>query len=263
MQSYSQSNSLVPVGTMYQPYKRRRTNRFIGTRYYSTRPTPGLYRAPSVYSYTGAARRLFGVGGMKKAIKSIAEHKYFDTQTVYGATSGIFAPGQLNLLTQMPQGASDVTRIGDKTTGLSLEVRMEIHPPFLVAQSVLFPMRLLLFIWKDDSAPTAAQILSDPSTAGCMTSPLNHDYKIKRRILHDQVYWTYNDYTGNDTGTFNPYVNCKHYFPLNKYGKLNEINFIGGGSSAINHIYALLTSPTPNAANWGINFYARYNFLDV
>ena len=85
----------------------------------------------------------------------------------------------------MAQGSGQNNRIGDKVTGTSLEMKYELFLSGLATQNPLNTTRVILFIWKDDTTPTVADILEDPTYPSL--SPFNHDKKVKRKILYDKV----------------------------------------------------------------------------
>jgi len=196
----------------------------------------------------------------------MAEHKFSDTLIIINTGNPITTAGAITRLTGIAQGITDVTRIGDKVTGLSLEVRFMIEPAFVTTDARIYQLRMIIFIWKDETVPTAADIIQSNIVTNQMISPLDHDRKVKRKILHDQVYYGMNN-TGTTTiSTYQPYTNQKIYIPLmNIKNNRNVVNFTDNATppNAINHIWILLLCPVGATAEWNTTIYTRYNYADV
>lgn len=243
-------------------YKKRIKRAGYGTRYYSTRKYPGLYRSSSKYNVTGRALRRLGRYKLRQAIKSIAERKFYDNQI--GQTSAgnnLNDAGFLYALSDMTQGAGQSQRIGDKCTGSSLEWRGVCFSPALVTTVPYITVRVIIFVWRDDTTPVLADIIEDVTNP--TLSPLAHDTKIKRKVLFEKTWTQYLDPT-NKTVTI-PNQLVKAVIPLNKM-KYNIVNFQGGTTIAVNHIYFLSVSNTPNGTpntEWNFGHYFRYSFIDM
>lgn len=251
---------------MPRNYKRRFPGKKMGygTRYYSSRRYPGLYRSNSKYNLIGSALRRIGKFKLRQAIKSVAERKWYDN-TLFLSNA---LPNQLDIngfffsLTDMPQGSGQQQRIGDKCTGSSIEVRMVLSSPALVTTAVYLIMRTIIFVWKDDTAPGLADIL-EPGAWNPVNAPLNHDTKIKRKILYDACSAHYLETVTKNS--MSPLKYKKIVLPLNKLRNLNIINFQAGTTVGVNHIYILHLADTPAVANqtWTLNASYRYNFIDM
>lgn len=251
-------------------YSRRRFPRPYGTRYYSTRPVTGMYRSSSKLMLTGRARRLFSQRRLKKALYAIAEHKFFDIGTTFiSGTNGILNTGTITPITDMAQGLLDTTRIGDKVTGLSLELNISVESPGSVNQNVIFNLRAIVFIWKDDTAPTTFQVLQ--AYTGGITSPtymypLNHDQSAKRKIIFDKRFTTAADHDGTSTISMSrPGFTRKYLIPLsNLKGGLNVQEFQAATATAIKGINILLISDaSTQATTWDVYLHTRYNYVDM
>lgn len=251
-----------------------------GTRYASTRRVGGLYRSSSRYVLTGRARRVFrGRGNFKKALRSVAEKKYWDFGSGYRpgviAETPVTDAGVFHEITAVPQGQEVIARIGDKTTGSSIEINYTIQSfkgGLINPISTLF-IRFTIFIWKDDTMPTVPDINENAyaATLGVFApiAPLNHDRKVKRKILYDKVhtlhtYWNVTD----EYSVFVPAITKRFSIPLTKlkYG-LGTINFYAGSEAGVNKIYLLMQSNVgaADAATraWQVAVYTRYNFIDM
>lgn len=211
-------------------------------------------------------------------MRSVAERKYWDNAVGFNVVLGgppITTTGGLFLITGVPQDNTVLGRIGDKMTGTSIEVNFSMYAPN--PAGTYDPLeqwwfRMTIFIWKDDSAPVEADITEQAYaiTQNVLTpiAPLNHDRKIKRKILYDKVFSGIRAFFGVDAYTvWTPIVTKRFAIPLTKLGKLSTVNFLSGSNNAINHIYVLLTSNCPPAvaptSAWVIELYTRYNFIDM
>lgn len=247
-----------------------------GTRYYSTRKTPGLVRTPARYSLRGRARR-FGKERLKQALYALAEHKFFDTVSEYPTavvptTTGVTTDGKMFCITDVMNGSTDVTRIGDKCTGTSLQIRFNIDPPLVDDQAQTIMWRVVVFIWKDDTDPIIGDILL--TTASRPITPplafLNHDKKIKRKILYDKTFSSVSSWDNTEntiTGSENGNIYRDVFIPLKgQKNRLNIINYQAGGTTGVNKIWVLLVNnvtPADIAKTWQITIGTRYNFIDM
>lgn len=234
-----------------------------GTRYYSSRRYPGLYRSNSKYNLIGSALRRIGKFKLRQAIKSVAERKWYDNVLFLSSAGNLLsANGFFYALTDMAQGSGQQQRIGDKATGSSLEVRMVLSSPGAATTAVYLVMRTVIFVWKDDTTPTLPDIL-EPGAWNPVNAPLNHDTKIKRKILYDACSSHYLEPVSKNA--MSPIKYKKIILPLNKLRNLNVINFQAGTTTAVNHIYILHLADTPATANqtWTLNASYRYNFIDM
>lgn len=294
--------------------------RRFGTRYFSTRKTPGFYRTAARWALAGPAKRLFGRfsrGGtrsqIKKIVRSIAEKKIHGAalSLTNGTVGEVLAAGVMALLTNIAVGTEVTQRIGDKVLGSSLVVRMLVKAPQAKAASAIPPiswgiypepayyLRVIIFIWKDDSTPTLDDILDPVADIDVyhrnVLAHLDHDRKIKRKILMDEVYNLYNGSTnevnqqsgttgvpteysvGYSGGVHVPTMSKTLVFNLAKIRRgLNQVNYIGTSSTnPINGIYIYFTSnaasditvfpPTPSneSTAWDIMINSRYTFTDM
>lgn len=235
-----------------------------GTRYYSSRRNPGLFRTSSSYSITAAARRRLGRYRLKQAIKSIAERKFYDNTVIQSpAGNNLNDLGFIYALSDLTQGSGQNQRIGDKCTGNSVEWRGYLYSPGAVTTVPYILIRVIFFIWKDDTTPLLGDILEDP--ANPLISPFTHDQAVKRKILYDKTWTQFLDPTTKNTTV--PNKNTKAIIPLSKIKRgLNIVNFQGGTTIAINHVYFLSVSNTPNGTpntEWNFGHSFRYNFIDM
>jgi hypothetical protein len=205
-------------------------------------------------------------------VRSLAEHKYWDTQLTFGPTHSfqVNENGIVVQVTGVSPGSSDTTRIGDKVTGTSFQITLNITPSGLITMQPSISHRLIVFIWKDDTNPTAADILQTSTPFPVSTTmpfrPLNHDKKIKRKILIDQTINNFCD-LGQVAfaGSANPNWTKKWVIPLAKYGNLAKINYNVGTTDGVNNIWYLIIASGAGLANsfWEQTLYTRYNYIDM
>lgn len=248
-------------------------------------------------------RRRFGGSGkrqIERVVRSIAEKKYNDLGKSFtnNVAARVSYTGNIYFLNQIDQGQTDTTRIGDKVTGTSLQVNFMVVNPGYFNDTALnikyiplknYYLRIIIFIWKDDLAPTVNDIIDggspdEPRTAGILGF-LDHDRKVKRKVIMDEVFNLYCDTTSQVdgtseptlsmpyTGSYKPNMFIRRAFDLTKLrGGLNVLNFVGSTNvDPVNGIYMLLISnthqdntPTPAINDcWNVYGSFRYNFIDM
>jgi len=249
-------------------YRRYPSN--LRTRYYSTRRYPGMYRLASRTVYP---RRIGNVtrSQIQRVVRGLAERKYFETIEVYTGGDAVDWNGTIEVLTLLPQGTTDHSRIGDKCTGTSLEFMWDFKPSLtnyttIKAQIML---RIILFIWKDEVVPTPGDLLHLAVVGGTDMAPLapfHHDKRIARKILWDSGPMPF-FFSVQSQIVWQMARAGKQVINLVNRGKDRVINFWGGTSAtATNHIYACyITNADQSVSNttWQLNAYSRYNFQDL
>lgn len=266
------------MGTFTTNYRRKYypKPRFAGTRYRSNRKVTGVYRSGSRTIVSGAAKRRYGRQMVLKALRSVAEHKYHDVIYQFDGTDGYVSSTSLVLrLSEVPQGSTDVERIGDKLTMTSLEFRFTSYPIVDIKTNDTSTYRITVFLWKDDTVPSVYNIYESSGGAGAIDQfpgcwPFTHDTAIKRKILYDKTISTVGASTatqivGCDNKTFQQHTVI---IPLYKMKK-NTIWFENGSLNGVNKIYAIITGDVPlaNIPSVTIPHYvyiwSRLNFIDV
>lgn len=203
----------------------------------------------------------------------MAEHKYFITQDDFTGNTN-----SLKNVTLVPSGNTQISRIGDIITGTSLEVMMswQVPQPNQNPISTTINWRWIGLIWKDDTTPTLATVL-DPvvglSTLFNPLRPLNHDLKVKRKVLWNKIWSSYGWIDFNIiadqyyTTTSNPRGTSQFVVNLTKYqrNKLNRINFLPGSTVGVNHIYSCIftSEPAGNDSYSEAQSVFKYNFIDM
>lgn len=209
-------------------------------------------------------------------IKSVAEHKYRDTSILQQQPLGPTVDGLVTSLVDIPSGLLDVNRIGDKVTGLSLQLTCSIFSPHIATLSdSIFIFRILVFIWKDDTPPVRDDILTIGAAGLPALLPnlwfLNHDKKVKRKLLLDKTFVAADQSVLNvaitySTAYWRPHIAYKVYIPLSKYKRDAIINYDGNTTNGTNKIYCLTLanlSAGNQSQSWNVVVASRYNYIDM
>lgn len=191
-----------------------------------------------------AARLATAIAPMIASINT--ESKYFDTNQ--GATP-LLGTLQVLPLSNIAQGTTDTTRIGNSILAKNISIKYQITPNYT---GLLYnPIRMLLIVDKmqNGSTPAMADIFETTTT---YLSPLNKDYSDRFVVLKDKLIMT------NQNG--NQAVHGKFFKKLDFHIRYKGIS--GGVSDqAPNALYLLwwyaaaINGPT-------CNIYSRLNFTD-
>lgn len=170
---------------------------------------PGISRRSQASAQRGArsrqnvvriARAMPRAGGLvtKAQVKQMivsridreAEDKYFDT--VGGGGAAVTYNGTTPFsITDIAQGASDTSRVGDALVAKRLRWRSLATYNLSATQSASINiLRLVVFVWKPffaDVAPTVAKVMTYTGTQYAAQSYLTHDGIDQIKVLFDQV----------------------------------------------------------------------------
>lgn len=217
----------------------------------------------------------------------MAEKKYGDSGFILSPNTTLVPlpslpvsySGSIGNCTAVVLGTSDQNRIGDKVTGTSLEVNYSVYAPDAAIIAGYVPennywFRIIFFIWKDDTTPTPGDITDQSlllvGNIYTPMAPLNHDRKVKRKILYDKTHHLFTSTSTSNTtvACFNPQVTRRFSINLTKLrGGLNIINYQNNTTTGVNNIYLLLYSNIAPAATaltgWEAQIWTRYNFIDM
>lgn len=204
----------------------------------------------------------------------MSEHKYF--LTGYSRPEGFLTDTTPQILTLVSQGFSEITRIGDKMEGTSLECRMVCYLPVSYSNQRAISWRFTGFIWKEQagvgSEPALADIY-DPNLGAGTTflhtlQPFNHNKKIARKILWDKQWMHFMDgnlvssnwFTNAGSGVFSK----KFTINLTKLKRgLNKVNFQPASTIGRNHImFCILTNTAGGSASLNFDVQFKYTFVD-
>lgn len=187
----------------------------------------------------------------------MAEPKYLDQETNWpdGSNLQINKVPRVRDLSAVPQGTTDTDRIGDKLTVTSVEIRGRIYFDWATTPAIMnnyvqsCRVRLVVFIWKDDTVPIASDIIQSIgyNAGNVCSAPFNHDKKVKRKVICDKTWTVQNDGYAVTLGGFQSvpgagsqkaireYCSFKH-LPLS----LRTINYQAGSTIGVNKVYAML-----------------------
>lgn len=200
------------------------------------------------------------------------EHKFHDF--VSTSTNLINTFGSMQTFSDIAQGLSDSNRVGDKLVMNSLELNYWFQSNTSLPSTNQIILRVIVFIWKDDTVPTLADILANGvgvSPEVIMTGPLSHDRKVKRKLLYDKTFYRSGGLVSTAPGLAvtqgNAFWTVKHFLDLKKLPvPIRTINYQGGSVIGVNKVYQLVVSNIPvgvvaaNAPN--MYFYHRTNYVD-
>ena len=216
---------------------------------YTTRRFPGRFRTPTRMVGGRRFRRL-NRRGLQNFVLNLNEKKFYDEfVTVTDANKD----GAMFCLTDIPQGSSVITRVGDKVVMRNLIVRGRIFYDWTdtthrTSYGPEVRVRILIFIWKDDTDPDVDDLV-DSSTSffpiDACSFMLDHDRKVKRKLLWDHTYDIKNDAFG--VSSYNPVygtgsaADVKTYIDLSRIPlPLRTINFAASTLTGVNKIWMLI-----------------------
>lgn len=235
------------------------------------------YGKTSSASFTRAGRRLFR-REVINIIEKQAETKYHEGYILFYtdgiSDTSIYRDGQIVDLCRISQGSDENQRIGNQITLTSFQCKYTVNRwDFTTGDQVVvkpvFMLRCIVFTWKDDSAPTVGQVLSGLDTGTVdelfiwTLAPLNHERKVKRKILYDKTLVDYVSPNGDYTLHGNQFVDM--YFPIKKFRK---VYYGPTGLDGVNKLYMLLISNVDIGGGtkqepWPVYMYFRVNYKDL
>lgn len=213
-----------------------------GKRYYT-------YKRSGGKGYKKYKRGPAGVSGRRiikicdTVLKRRMEKKYHINDNLVWNTNTLLDPGTTSCysITNVLQGNTDVTRIGDKLwiSALLLRFTFKLYPESTsVNGQNQTRLRIIVFQWLDSdnyNAPTVAKLMNDNSD---FWTSWNHDNGAMYYMLHDQFY----NFSDN-----NP---CRSWtIPI--IPKFRKIDYTSGGTSGNKKIYVLVMGDSFHRASTG------------
>jgi len=183
---------------------------------------------------------------VKEQLNETVEHKYFLASD--SATTVDFG-GAVYDKTPVPQGDTDVTRDGDKIKLEEISFRYTVQ---IADTTNVF--RVILFQWHPSSSPGITNILLTVGSANGVNSALTVDYEQQYKILYDRTHYL-NNVAVPQTGLTEAVVIKK--------GFQKQMQFIAGGTTGTNHIWAAFISDSAAATHPSINSSMRIRFSDA
>lgn len=187
-----------------------------------------------------------------RAIKSKEELKFFDTVL---SNASINLAGRTDVLTLIPQGVTDITRVGDYATLEDLELRF-----FFGTGDSTNELRIVLWQYFENTilqTPGSVVILEDGAAGVANTPEVNSQYQLPRKpnsykILKD---WTIDL---SDQARPNGHFVYKHKFDVRK-----KINFNQAVTTGYNHVCLTILSDSAAAPNPSVTYTSRIRFTDA
>jgi len=161
-------------------YVRQRRGGFVTSRTTATQTGP-MYKRK--FAFANPINKK-----IQKAILSRFEGKYRAFRATV-ATDIRWDVPLLFALSDVPQGNTDITRIGDKLTPTSLEVNYLLQVSQGATTNV-GSIRVTVFRWHpyyDTETPALGNIFSATGDVAAYQSPINHDDRNQFNILYDKI----------------------------------------------------------------------------
>lgn len=200
---------------------------------------------------SGKTGKIASVGQVRQMIKSTM---HFEDELKYYVTSdtatGVGFSGTVSSLCTIPQGITDITRVGDS---LNLE-EIEFHYAWSYGDPTN-ACRLILFQWYPQSTPAVVNVLyQGPGTALAPYSPYNVDVESQYKILYDETIYVNN--------LSLPQVGTTKVIKI-KEGFKRRLDFVAGSTTGSNQIYKLMISDSGAVPNPSLNSYSRVRYTDA
>lgn len=183
----------------------------------------------------------------KRVVNRMAEKKWYTSHTAVD----ISQTGNIDWLSQIPQGDTDLTRDGDQCRLTSLSFKGN-----LIAASTdgTNTVRIIIFKWNDNnivSAPDLDDILTATGTGEVPLGMYQQDNVRSKRfnILYDKLY---------SLDDFHPQTIIN-----TKIKMRSPINFNGGGTTGRGHIYLLYVSNSNATPHPTLNYAFKFVFTDT
>lgn len=198
---------------------------------------PVLKKGVRAYKVVDTTKMTIGAR-IKKAIEKSKEGKYVDRKLVTAAA--LTTAGLVSKLSLIPQGTTDVTRIGDAVTLTGVELRVDGSSAAAGSADTSI-VRYVVFQWKadDTTAPIVGDILDLSVSTAPYTAPYNHDKKSQYKIIDD--FRIAVSATGPDT-----YQSVRKYFGRRM---LKDVRFLAAGNNGYNHVYIISVANNTVVAN--------------
>lgn len=172
--------------------------------------------------------------------------------------------GTIATLTPITAGSGVLQRVGNKVVMKNLQIRGRIYYDWLDdakrgAYATHCRVRILIFIWKDDTVPTSGDIINAPGgilLQDACSFFLDVDRKPKRKLLYDGIYDIRNDSQYTSVGNLNPIPGPESEKSINLYMDLTRlplslrtITYAGSGTtSGINNLFVVVVADAEGSA---------------
>lgn len=184
---------------------------------------------------------------VKRQILKDVETKYIDSYgDVNPGTAGALVP-----FTDVSQGVTDVTRIGDKLTIRRLNLYYN-----LIGADTTNIFRVILFQWYVNTnikVPAISDILQQPANKPWLSTYVN-DYQDQFHVFYDKKHAM-----SVSGGNNSIYVKAKLKL---KYLK-KTVQYLVGGIEGSNKCYMIVLSDSTTVSHPQINYYCRFQYDDA
>lgn len=179
-------------------------------------------------------------------IRGEQEVKFLD---VVNATTVSYS-GSVIALTNVPQGTTNITRIGNEVTPRKLKIRLTAS-----CADAYNVVRVLVFRWNQRFSidpPDPADILELVASTNAVNSALTHDERSAFKILYDRTVVMVLS-TSNNTAQIEIDLKLKQ----------KPISYFGTSSSdQLNGYYIMWISDSSAVTHPGMNYYSRFEYTD-
>jgi hypothetical protein len=181
---------------------------------------------------------------IQQMLEKDMEVKYVPTST---AATAVTYAGTITLLSNIAQGQTDLTRVGDSAIIKSVEINCMCQPADAVNM-----IRLIVFQWHSPSAPTPIDVLSEVSTTRAPLSAYQHDLRDQFTVFIDELFVL-------DT-TAHPIA--AKIIKKFKGWSVDEIQFQGASITQMNGIYMLWISDSSAVTHPTATWFSNVEFTD-
>lgn len=183
---------------------------------------------------------------VNKKLRNDAELKFHVEHNV----NTVLNTGFVSILSDPTTGNTDETKVGDKITMKSLRLNYIVSN----GDAINF-VRVCIFQFTDSNNP------GNPTVASCLqnvaypiVSPWNHDnvHSKKYKVLYDKVHFLSEANNASNIASVT----------INK-GFNRNLQFEGGGPSAVGHLYIMVISDSGAAPSPAIEYYSKLQYTDL
>lgn len=153
-------------------------------------------------------------------------------------------------LSNVAQGQTDITRVGDELYISSYQLRYVGKANSTDGKNLL---RVILFQWSSNSTPTAANVISTMNSERTPISPFLHDNRGLYRILYDRTHVMVFD-------TSSEMVQGK--VMITRGFKTRKMRFESAATTGYNKIWLIAVSDSAASSQPTISWQGRLNFRD-
>lgn len=248
---FREFENLFSIYSLYMKYSKRTFKRRPRRRGPKATTAKKLVEGHGMTRIEKLAWGVGAVGALARAVlpyvkSNNAEAKFYD---VTFTASPLLAAPTINNISNMAQGLTESTRIGNSIKVKDLVLRYQIAPNYTGFAYENIRLMIIVDKMQDGVAPTAAEIFQN---TGFYNSPLNKNFTDRFALLKDQYIDLLQQGSNQLAG--------KIYVKLDYH-----IRYLGTGSAVADQgpgtLYVITTN-RENANAPAINCYSRLNYFD-